>query len=64
MGRAEHSTLFIYAENEIVLSPASVMSQLYQEYREDDFFLYLGYYEENIHQPRHSRTSTAADMPI
>lgn len=49
MQRPEHAPLFIYANNEIVTSRNSTMAELYQEYREDDYFLYLAYYEENVY---------------
>jgi len=49
MGRPDCAPLFIYADNEIVASLNSTMAELYQEYREDDYFLYLAYFEENIH---------------
>lgn len=50
MLRPEDAPLFIYVDNEIVVSPENSMAKLYQEHREDDFFLYLAYYEENIHR--------------
>ena len=46
-GRSDHAPLFIYIENEIVAPAETTMAELYQEYREDDYFLYLAYYEEN-----------------
>ena len=49
LNRSEQAPLFIYANNEIVTSLQSVIAEIYQEFREDDFFLYLGYYEENIY---------------
>ena len=41
--------MFIYAHNELVTSKFSVIAEIYQEFREDDYFLYLGYYEENLY---------------
>ena len=41
--------MYIYANSELVVSKGSVIAEVYQEYREDDFFLYLGYYEENVY---------------
>jgi len=61
LGRADNDPLYIYADGEVVLSRSSQISKIYQEYREDDFFLYLAYYEVNIHQHRHSRAFTKAD---
>ena len=52
MGRPDQAPLYIYVDNEIVVSPENTMAELYQEHREDDFFLYLAYYEENIHTYR------------
>ena len=49
LNRSEEAPMFIYANNEVVVSKDSIVAEVYQEYREDDFFLYLGYYEENIH---------------
>ena len=48
--------MFIYAHNELVVSKGNVIAEVYQEYRDDDFFLYLGYYEENMYadKPRES----------
>lgn len=48
--RSDHAPLFLYVQNELVVSRESSMAELYQEYREDDFFLYLAYYEENTHR--------------
>lgn len=48
--RPEQAPLFIYVQNEVIVSLESSMAQLYQEYREDDYFLYLAYYEKNIHR--------------
>ena len=50
VGRADQAPLFLYVKNEIIVALESTMAELYQEYREDDFFLYLAYYEENIHR--------------
>ena len=47
---SEHAHLFIYIESEIIAHQGVTMAQLYQEYREDDYFLYLAYYEENHYQ--------------
>ena len=55
-GRSEHAPLFIYIENEIVAPADATMAELYQEHREDDYFLYLAYYEENHYQ---DKTSTS-----
>ena len=49
LNRAEDAPLFIYAHNELVISKLSIIAEIYQEFREDDFFLYLGYYEENMY---------------
>ena len=49
MNRPDHAPLYIYANNEIIVSKESTMATLYQEYREDDYFLYFAYYEENIY---------------
>lgn len=49
LNRPEEAAIFIYAHNEIVISKSSIIAEIYQEYREDDFFLYLGYYEENLY---------------
>ena len=63
MSRSEQAPLFIYADNEIVVSPTNIMSELYQEFREDDFFLYLAYYEENIyHHQRHFSKSASGGV--
>ena len=59
VGRGDSAPLYIYVKNEIIVSFESTMAELYQEYREDDFFLYLGYYEENIH--RHLPVEKSAD---
>ena len=49
MQRPEHAPLFIYVKNEVVASRNSTMAELYQEHREDDYFLYLAYFEENVY---------------
>ena len=51
-GRSEHAPLFIYIESEIIAPREATMAQLYQEYREDDYFLYLAYYEKNHYQDK------------
>lgn len=56
--RFEHAPLYIYVSNELVVSPEDTMAHLYQEFREDDFFLYLAYYEENIHRNRERTVSS------
>ena len=56
-GRSEHAPLYIYIENEIIALREATMAALYQEYREDNYFLYLAYYEENQYQ---DKTKTAA----
>ena len=48
-GRSEHASLFIYIESEIIAPREATMAQLY---REDDYFLYLAYYEENHYQDK------------
>lgn len=53
-GRSEHAPLFIYIENEIIAPAEATMAELYQEHREDDYFLYLAYYEENHYQDKAS----------
>ena len=53
-GRSEHASLFIFIENEIVAPASATMAELYQEHREDDYFLYLAYYEENPYQDKSS----------
>ena len=45
--RSEHAPLFFYIESEITAPQEAMMAQLYQEYREDDYFLFLAYYKEN-----------------
>lgn len=40
--------LYFYI-NGIIPSNKSTMGELYQEYREPDYLLYIGYCEENIH---------------
>ena len=40
--------LYFYI-NGIIPSMNSTMGELYQEYRESDYLLYIGYYEENIY---------------
>lgn len=40
--------LYFYI-NGVIPSMRSTMGELYQEYREPDYLLYIGYYEENIH---------------
>lgn len=52
--RSEHAPLFVYVDNEIVAPREATMAELYQEYREDDYFLYLAYYEENHYQDKTS----------
>lgn len=50
MGRPDgHAPLFIYADREVVLSRELEMARVYQEYREEDLFLYLAYYEDNVY---------------
>ena len=49
LSRSEDKPIFIYAQGDTIVSKSSVISEIYQEYREDDYFLYLGYYEENVH---------------
>lgn len=57
-GRSDRAPLFIYIENEIIASREATMAQLYQEYREDDYFLYLAYYEENHYQDKTKATTS------
>lgn len=47
--RSEEDVLFIYVQNEIITAKDSTMAKIYQEYREDDYFLYLAYYERNLY---------------
>ena len=47
-GRSERAPLFIYIENEIVAPASATMAELYQEYREDDYFLYLALQREPL----------------
>ena len=47
--RPKHAPLYLYVDNEIVAAESSSLASLYQEYREDDYFLYLAYYEEIVH---------------
>ena len=47
--RPKHAPLYLYVDNEIVAAESSSLASLYQEYREDDYFLYLAYYEEMVH---------------
>lgn len=49
LNRSEEAPMFIYAQNELIVSKGSIIAGVYQEYREDDFFLYLAYYEENAY---------------
>jgi len=42
--------LYFYI-NGIIPSMTSTMGELYQEYREQDYLLYIAYCEENIHTP-------------
>ena len=51
VGRSDlQAPLYLYVKNEIIVSQNSTMAELYQEFREDDFLLYLAFYEENIHR--------------
>ena len=50
VGRQEEDELYIYIQNELVAAKDSKMASIYQEYREDDYFLYLAYYERNIYE--------------
>ena len=59
-GRSEHAPLYIYIENEIIAPREATMAALYQEYREDDYFLYLAYYEENHYQDKTKTPAAAA----
>ena len=54
LNRSEDKPLYIYAHNELVISKSSVIAEIYQEYREDDYFLYLGYWEDNTYADLHS----------
>lgn len=47
--RPPHAPLFIYLDQEVVAAEDSELAALFQEYREDDYFLYLAYYEEMIY---------------
>ena len=47
--RPKHAPLYLYVDNEIVVAESSSLASLYQEYREDDYFLYLAYFEEMVH---------------
>ncbi len=49
VGRSEDDTLYIYIQNEIIAAKDCTMAKMYQEYREDDYFLYLAFYERNIY---------------
>ena len=49
LSRSEHAPVFIYIESEIIAPREATMAQLY---REDDYFLYLAYYEENQYQDK------------
>ena len=59
MRRPESEPLYIYVKNELVASKESTMAELYQEYREDDYFLYVAYYEKNLYESEsRSRSSS------
>ncbi len=49
MFRPDHAPLYIYVDNELIVSKDSTLAELYQEYRTDDYFLYLSYSEENAY---------------
>lgn len=50
--RSDAAPLYIYVDKDVVASRLTTMEELYQEYRDDDYFLYLAYYEINIHSKR------------
>ena len=41
LGRSSYAPLFLYVDNEVVVSRDSKLSRIYQEYRENDYFLYI-----------------------
>ena len=47
--RPSHAPLYLYVDNDVVAAPDSTLARLYQEYRDNDYFLYIAYYEELIH---------------
>lgn len=57
--RPSHAPLFIYLDQEIVAANDSELASLFQEYRENDYFLYLTYYEEMIYSTSNQATSGA-----
>ena len=46
--RPSHAPLYLYVDNEIVASENSSLARLYQEFRDNDYFLYIAYHEELI----------------
>eukprot|EP00731_Ephydatia_muelleri_P015394 Em0008g1114a len=50
--RSDNAPLYIYVAKDTLLSRLTSIDEVYQEYRDDDYFLYLAYYEVNIHLKR------------
>ena len=51
VGRGESEVLHIYIQNELIAAKECTMAKIYQEYREDDYFLYLAFFEKNLYDP-------------
>jgi hypothetical protein len=47
--RPIHAPLYIYVDSDVIAASDSTLARLYQEYRDDDYFLYLSYFEELIY---------------
>lgn len=52
LGRPSYAPLFLYVDDEVVVSRDSKLSRIYQEYRENDYFLYIAYYEIMIYDKK------------
>lgn len=46
--RPPHAPLYLYVDNEVIASENSSLARLYQEFRDNDYFLYVAYHEESI----------------
>lgn len=51
--RPYNAPLYLYVDNEVVVDTGSTLSSVYQEYRDDDYYLYIAYYETLIHRTDH-----------
>lgn len=50
--RSDNAPLYIYVAKDVIVSRLTSIDEVYQECRDDDYFLYVAYSEINIHLKR------------